>query len=53
MDERKEDVKVTAKIWQLVSKGELVPVVIGLYETDAHISGYNLAPIIYRPPIYP
>jgi len=49
MNELKEYVNPTAKIQRLVAKGELVPLVRGLYETDAHIAGYNLAPIIYGP----
>jgi len=49
MNELKKYVNPTAKIRRFVAKGELVPVVRGLYETDAHIPGYNLAPIIYGP----
>ncbi len=48
-DELKEYVNPTAKIRRLVDKGELVPVVRGIYETDKSISGYCLAPIIYGP----
>jgi len=49
LDELKEYVNPTAKIRQLVNKKELVPIVRGLYETDASIPGYYLAPIIYGP----
>lgn len=47
--EQKEFVNPTARIRRLVDKSELIPVVRGLYETDAHIPGYYLAPIIYGP----
>ena len=49
MDELKEYVNPTAKIRRLVDRGELFPVVRGLYETDGNIPGYYLAPIIYGP----
>lgn len=49
MDELKGYVNPTAKVRRLVEKGELVPVIRGLYETDADIPGYYLAPIIYGP----
>ncbi len=49
MDELKEYVNPTAKIRRLVDKGELVPIVRGLYETDESIPGHYLAPIIYGP----
>jgi predicted transcriptional regulator of viral defense system len=49
MDELQEYVNPTAKIRRLVDKGELISVVRGLYETDANIPGYYLAPIIYGP----
>ena len=49
IDELKKYVNPTAKIQRLVDRGELVPVIRGLYETDPHIPGYYLAPIIYGP----
>jgi len=49
MDELKEYVNPTAKIRRFVDRGELVPVVRGLYETDPNIPGYYLAPAIYGP----
>jgi predicted transcriptional regulator of viral defense system len=49
VEELKEYVNPTAKIRRLVDSGELVSVVRGLYETDADIPGYYLAPIIYGP----
>jgi len=49
VEELKEYVNPTAKIRRLVDNGELVSVVRGLYETDADIPGYYLAPIIYGP----
>lgn len=49
VEELKEYVNPTAKIRRLVDNGELVSVVRGLYETDASIPGYYLAPIIYGP----
>jgi hypothetical protein len=49
IDELKEYVNPTAKIRRLVTSGTLVPIVRGLYETDPHIPGYYLAPIIYGP----
>ncbi len=48
-DELKEYVNPAAKISRLVEGGELIPVVRGLYEMDAKIPGYYLAPIIYGP----
>ena len=44
-----EYVNPTAKIRQLVNKGELFPIIRGLYETDGRTPGYYLAPIIYGP----
>lgn len=49
VDELKEYVNPTAKIRRLVDSKELFPIVRGLYETDASIPGYYLAPIIYGP----
>lgn len=49
MDELNEYVNPTAKIRRLVDSGKLVPVIRGLFETDPHIPGYYLAPIIYGP----
>lgn len=49
MNELDEYVNPTAKIRRLVDRGELVPVVRGIYETDKSIPGYYLAPIIYGP----
>lgn len=49
MDELKEYKNPNAKIRRIVKAGELVPVVRGLYETNADIPGYFLAPIIYGP----
>ena len=37
MDELKNFVNPTSKIHRLVEKGELVPIVRGLYETDKNI----------------
>lgn len=44
-----EYVNPTAKIRQLVNKGELFTIIRGLYETDGSTPGYLLAPIIYGP----
>ncbi len=49
MDELKKYVNPTAKIRLLLDSGKLVPIIRGLYETDASIPGYYLAPIIYGP----
>ncbi|QSX07706.1 hypothetical protein J0B03_07660 [Alkalibacter rhizosphaerae] len=49
LQELKEYVNPTAKIRRLVTNGELVPIIRGLYETDAKIPGHYLAPIIYGP----
>lgn len=49
IDELKEYVNPTSKIRRLVHERELIPVVRGVYETDANIPGYYLAPIIYGP----
>ena len=49
MDELKNFVNPTAKIRRLVERGELVPIVRGLYETDKNIPGYYLADSIYGP----
>lgn len=49
LEELKEYVNPTAKIRRLVKNKELFPVVKGLYETDANIPGYYLAPAIYGP----
>ena len=49
----REELKVyanpDAKIGQLVKTGILFPIVRGLYETDAGIPGYYIAPAIYGP----
>ena len=49
MDELKNFVNPTSKVHRLVEKGELVPIVRGLYETDKNIPGYYLAGSIYGP----
>lgn len=49
MAELKEYVNPIAKIRRLVDSGELVSIVRGLFETDPHIPGYYLAPIISGP----
>lgn len=49
MDELNEYVNPTAKIRRLVENKQLVPIIRGLYETDAWIPGYYLASIIYGP----
>ncbi len=49
IDELREYVNPSAKIRQMVRKGDLIPIVRGLYETDKSIPGYYLAPIIYGP----
>ncbi len=38
-----------AKIGRMVKKGELIPIIRGLYETDRSVPGYCLAQIIYGP----
>ncbi len=38
-----------AKIGRMVKKGELIPIVRGIYETDRTVPGYCLAQIIYGP----
>ncbi|MDD2533795.1 MAG: hypothetical protein PHC86_03785 [Eubacteriales bacterium] len=47
--ELKEYVNTTTKIRQLIKNKEVFPIVRGLFETDAHIPGHYLAPIIYGP----
>ncbi|MDD4312830.1 MAG: hypothetical protein PHW41_10145, partial [Eubacteriales bacterium] len=47
MDELKSFANPTAKIRRLVERGELTPIVRGLYETDKNIPGYYLASSIY------
>lgn len=48
-DELNDYVNPTAKIRRLVTAGELIPIIRGLYETDRNIPGHYLAPIIYGP----
>ena len=48
-EELKEYVNTGAKIRQLVDKQKLIPIVRGLYETNADIPGYCLAQVIYGP----
>ncbi|MBR5734145.1 MAG: hypothetical protein IKX79_01210, partial [Desulfovibrionaceae bacterium] len=38
-----------AKIGRMVKRGELIPVIKGLYETDRSVPGHCLAGIIYGP----
>ena len=49
MDELKAFANPAAKIRRLVDKGELFPVVRGLYETDKNTPGHCLASSIYGP----
>lgn len=49
MDELKNYANPAAKIRRLVDNGKLIPIVRGLYETDANIPGYCLASSIYGP----
>ncbi len=42
-------VNPSAKIGRMVKKGELVPIIKGLYETDPSVPGHYLAGIIYGP----
>jgi len=49
MDELKGYTNPTSKIHRLVTSGELVPIVRGLYETDKNVPGYYLAGSIYGP----
>lgn len=49
MDELKDYVNQSAKIRRMVDRGELMPIVRGVYETNSNIPGYYLAPIIYGP----
>ena len=49
IDELKNFANPTSKIRRLVERGELVPIIRGLYETDKNIPGYYLAGSIYGP----
>lgn len=49
LDEYRDYHAPANKLSRMVSGGELIPVVKGLYETDAAISGYLLAGSIYGP----
>lgn len=49
IEELNEYANPTAKIRRLVENKKLFPIVRGIYETDANIPGYYLAPIIYGP----
>ena len=49
MDELKDYANPTSKIHRLVTSGELISVVRGLYETDRNVPGYYLAGSIYGP----
>jgi predicted transcriptional regulator of viral defense system len=40
---------VSSKISNMIKKGELTPIIRGLYETDASVPGYYLASIVYGP----
>lgn len=42
-------VNPAAKIRRMVDKGELFPVIRGLYETNRSVPGHCLAPVIYGP----
>ncbi|MEG0167664.1 MAG: hypothetical protein RR709_07320 [Ruthenibacterium sp.] len=48
-DELKDYANATSKIRRLVTSGELISVVRGLYETDRNVPGYYLAGSIYGP----
>ncbi|MBN2882083.1 MAG: hypothetical protein JXN10_01030 [Clostridia bacterium] len=49
INDLKDYVNPTAKIRRLVDNGKLVPIVRGIYETDAGIPGHYLAQVIYGP----
>lgn len=49
LQEYKDYVDPFGKIRRLCQKGKLFPLVKGLYETDANLPGYLIAPAIYGP----
>ena len=49
LEELKEYKNPKTKIQRLVSKGELYPIIQGLYETNKNVNPFNLAEVIYSP----
>ena len=49
VNELKDYTNPKAKIRRLVDKGDLVPIIRGLYETDRSTPGHYLASVIYGP----
>jgi len=49
IDEQKNFANPTSKTRRFVERGELVPIVRVLYETDRNILGYYLVGSIYGP----